>query len=299
MDHLAFMTSQSAYIEPQVYRHQYPMIQYPQLIPVDTMASEWAGSIEHYVMDGSGQAVVMATHGTDVPLVSMTKDQLQVAIIDIALGYGYTIQELGLAQLLNENLTTDKAMYAREIVEKFLEEIFLTGYEPLGWKGLVNHDLPTVTNAPATFAASTAQAILELIQGALIDVYSDSLEVEMADTIALPTDQYALLASKPLGDDVNKTIDTFLRQNNVYTSQTGRPLMIRSCRRLAGAGAAGSDRMIVYRRDPTVLKAHLPMPYRFYPVREKGAFAFEVPGLCRTGGFDLRRPDAVRYYDGV
>ena len=57
--------------------------------------------------------------------------------------------------------------------------------------------------------------------------------------------------------------------------------------------------MVAYRRDPTVVKMHLPMPYRFLKPWQVGPIIWEVPGIFRFGGVDFRRPGAARYMDGL
>jgi hypothetical protein len=56
---------------------------------------------------------------------------------------------------------------------------------------------------------------------------------------------------------------------------------------------------VAYKRDPRVLKLHLPMRHRFLPVWQTGPITFDVPGIFRTGGTEIRRPGAVRYFDGI
>ena len=80
---------------------------------------------------------------------------------------------------------------------------------------------------------------------------------------------------------------------------TGMPLTIRAVRGLETAGAAGVNRMVAYRRNPQVLKLHVPMPHRFLPVYQDGPLNFVVPGVFRLGGLDIRRPKEVRYGDGI
>jgi hypothetical protein len=48
-----------------------------------------------------------------------------------------------------------------------------------------------------------------------------------------------------------------------------------------------------------VLKMHIPMPHRFLPVWQTGPMRFDVPGIFRLGGLEIRRPKAVRYVDGI
>jgi hypothetical protein len=57
--------------------------------------------------------------------------------------------------------------------------------------------------------------------------------------------------------------------------------------------------MIAYRRDPQVLKLHIPMPHRFLGVYQDGPLHWVVPGVFRLGGLDIRRPLEVKYRDGI
>ena len=57
--------------------------------------------------------------------------------------------------------------------------------------------------------------------------------------------------------------------------------------------------MIAYARDPEVLKMHIPMTHKFLPVWQTGPLVFDVPGIFRLAGLEIRRPGAVRYMDGV
>jgi hypothetical protein len=70
-------------------------------------------------------------------------------------------------------------------------------------------------------------------------------------------------------------------------------------RGLDTAGAGGTARMVAYRRDPNVVKLHIPMPHRFLPVWQSGPIRWEVPGIFRLGGTDVRRPKEMLYVDGL
>jgi hypothetical protein len=43
----------------------------------------------------------------------------------------------------------------------------------------------------------------------------------------------------------------------------------------------------------------MPMPHRFLPIWQTGPIQFEVPGIFRLGGVDLRLPKAMRYLDAI
>jgi hypothetical protein len=120
----------------------------------------------------------------------------------------------------------------------------------------------------------------------------------MADTLLLSFGKLNYLATRRLGD-TTMTLLEFLRQNNTYTAMTGQALTIRGVRGLETAGAGSTERMIAYKRDPMVMKLHIPMPHRFLPVHQKNALYWEVPGVFRLGGLDIRRPQDVKYRDNI
>jgi hypothetical protein len=91
----------------------------------------------------------------------------------------------------------------------------------------------------------------------------------------------------------------WIKKNNLYTQETGQELTIRGIRGLDSAGASGNGRAIFYRRDPDVLKIHIPMTHRFLNVWQTGPIVFDVPGIFRLAGLEIRRPGAIRYMDGV
>lgn len=302
---MSFLVEQASYIEPQVYEIQYPDIQYPRLVPVDTSASEWAKTVTFFSSDKVGQAQWFHHEANDVPRADVTREKFEHQIEMAAIGYGYTLEELGQAMLIpGTNLSIERASAARRAYEEFLDRLVVSGDASKGWNGLSNSSLITPVTAAngaggsPLWSQKTPDEILKDVNDALTGVFSDSLTVELADTVLLDVTRYNLIATKRL-TDTSMTILQFLQANNVYTAQTGQPLMIGILRQLDDAGSGNTSRMVVYRRDPQVLKLHLPMPHRFLPVWQAGPIRFDVPGIFRTGGLEIRRPGAFRYVDGI
>jgi hypothetical protein len=120
----------------------------------------------------------------------------------------------------------------------------------------------------------------------------------MADTVLLPVASFSLLATTRVPNTTASTLG-WLQQYNTYTAITGQSLTIRAVRGLETAGAGATNRMIAYRNDPQILKLHLPMPHKFLNVMQVTALRYDVPGIFRTGGIEIRRPGSVRYLDGI
>ncbi|MBI5111855.1 MAG: DUF2184 domain-containing protein [Rhodovulum sp.] len=304
---LAFLIQQVALIEPQVYAIRYQDIQYPGLIPVDTSAPEWINSVTYFSMDSVGAAAWFSGKAQDINNVELLREKFETTVSMAAIGYRYDLEELGKAQLLGMNLSTDKANAARRVAEEFIDRVAITGDAAKGLTGLVNASTPTATTAPAdgtgsatTFASKTPDQVLRDINGQLTGIFTGSLGTEIADTILLPYAVLLDLSTRRI-DTVNQTtILEWIERNNIYTRTTGQALTIRGVfGYLDAAGAGATKRMVAYRRSPEVLKMHLPMPFRFLPAWQVGPILYEVPGIFRLGGVDIRRPASVRYLDGI
>jgi hypothetical protein len=300
---LSFMISQTTYIEPTVYRIRYPDLNYAELVPVDSSPNEWAKSVTFFSIDQVGAADWFNAASSDVPLADFTRGKFEVGIEMAAIGYRYNLEELGQAMMLpNTNLTTERASAARRAYEEFVYNVCLFGDSRKNWLGITNHSLPSVIVASHTWAYYAANAdvplILQDFNMLLTNIWQATLTVEMADTVLLPLSVLTLLATTQL-PNTTMTVLQFIQANNLYTLQTGRPLTIRAVRGLDTAGAAGVSRIIAYRRDPEIVKVYLPMPHRFYPVWQRGPFVFDVPGIFRISGLEIRKPGAFRFFDGA
>ncbi|MER8532108.1 DUF2184 domain-containing protein [Mesorhizobium sp. M1005] len=304
---MSFLIRQASLIEPTVYAIRYQDIQYPSLVPVDTSAPEWIQSVTYFSMDSVGQAQWFNGNAHDVPKVEMTREKFETTVSMAAIGYGYNLEELGTAQLLGMNLSADKASAARRVAEEKIDSVAFIGDTGKGFLGLVNSTTPTATTAPAdgtgsatTFASKTPDQILRDINGQLTGIFTGTLGAEIADTLLLPYSVLLDISTRRI-DAVNQTtILEWVMKNNIYTLVTGQPLTIRGVfGYLDTSGAGGTKRMVAYRRSPEVLKFHMPMPFRFLPAWQTGPIKFDVPGIFRLGGVDIRRPKSIRYLDGI
>ena len=303
---LGFLLQQTSYIEQEVYRIQYPDIIYPQLVPVDTSANEWAKSITYFSLDRVGQADWFDGMATNMPVADINRAKYEQSIEMAGIGYRYTLEELGHAMMVpGTNLSSERAEAARRAYEEFMDRLARVGDSRKGVTGLFNNANVTRedaiadgTGSSALWTAKTADQIVRDVNNSLLGVFENSLTVEMADTVLLPISAMTLLSQKRI-DNTPITALEYLMKNNLYTHTTGAPLMIRGVLDLSDAGSGSTGRMVTYRRDPRVVKFHVPMPHRFLPVWQTGPITFDVPGIFRVGSVDIRRPGAFRYVDGI
>lgn len=297
---LGFVVAQTSIIEPGVYATQYPDIQYRGLIPVDTSGSEFASSVTYYSSDKYGAADWINGNADDIPKAGTTRSKFETPVYTAGIGYGWGWEEVGKAQLLRINLQSEDAMAARRASEEMIDRVALQGDASKGFEGLFNHSAVTPGAAPTgDWDTATPVQMVADMNAALLNVFNGTNTTAMANTLLLPWSKYLKISTTPMGTGTDTTVLTWFLRNNVYTAATGQQLTIRGIRGLDAAGVSGMPRMIAYRNDPNVLKLHIPMPHRFLPVYQSGPLRWDVPGVMRLGGLDIRLPKEVAYIDGI
>ncbi|MCD0280467.1 DUF2184 domain-containing protein [Xanthomonas melonis] len=303
---MGFLVAQTTIIEPGVYRTVYPDIQYRDLIPVDTSGSEFATSVTYYSQDQYGKADWINGNADDIPKAGTNRSQFQTGVHTAGIGYGYGWEEIGRAQLLGINLPTEDAAVARRASEDMVDRVALYGDGSKGFSGLFNAagviPVAAPTGAWGTLLAAgtaTPDQIVADMNASILNVFNGTNTTAIADRLLLPWSKFLLISTKRMSNDSDMTILQYFLANNVYTATTGQQLMVRGLRGLDTAGAGGVARMIAYRYDPNVLKLHMPMPHRFLPVFQSGPLRWDVPGVMRLGGLDVRLPKQVVYVDGI
>lgn len=288
---LGFVVQQQSHIEAQVLKKPYPAIRYAEMIPVDTSATPFAASVTHFSQDYAGRAKFINGKGDDIPLVNISNTKYEMTVNTAGVGYSFSLEEIGRAQQLGMNLPSEGADVARLAYELFVDEVALAGDATLGIEGLYNTTGISTSAAAQTFAAGTPAQVVATINTVLTSIRTSTNGVEMADTIVLPETQFGDIVSRALGPEGMTTVMDYVQKNNVYTKKTGLPLNIFSDYRL-------TNKMVVYRRDPTVLKLNMPMPLRFIPPQMVN-LEVKVLGMFRFAPVSIRRPGAMRYVTGI
>lgn len=296
---LGFTIQQTSIIEREVNQIEYPDVNYAELIPLDFSGGEWAKSVTYYSGDKYGKADWINGNADDIPMAGTTMTKHETQVYTAGIGYGWGLEEISQAVMLGRNLPADDAIAARRAYEEMVYRTLLFGDASKNFTGLFNAPGVTAATAAATWDTATPDQIIADMNNMLIGQFTGTLFTSMADTLLLPYDRFLNLASTPRSNESDTSILTWYLANNPYTALTGRPLRIRGVQGLQTTGAGGTHRAVAYRRDPNVVKAHIPMPHRFLPVYQAGPLRWEVPGIFRLGGTDVRRPLDVSYLDAI
>lgn len=302
---LPFVLAQGRTIETRVYQRRYPAFNYAAHVPVVTEGQPWAIGTTFFTVDAAGEAKFLSGAGTDMPFNQVTRDQASHDFAMIGSGWEWNLEEVNQAALYGVNLNDTKAVSAGDKVERLLNDIAMIGSAEKGWTGLLNNS--QVQRADASGAGTaifwvnkTVDQIMADVNFALGGVRENSEEVEWADTLRLPPEAFRDVATRRMGaGDGFMTVLEYIRRNNIYTAETGQPLDIQPLREARNASADGGGRLVAYRKDPEVVRFHLPMPRRVLAPRQKSIMGFETGIIARTGGTEIRLPGAFFYLDEI
>lgn len=308
----AFVTAQGRNLETAIYKRRYPTYDFAQHVPVVTEGNAWAIGTQFRVSDFAGQAKIVSGKARDIPFVKTTRELLSHDFLMIAAGWEWSMEEVEQGMLYNVSVRNDDAMAGDAAVQRKLYDIAMEGDDEVNWTGLVNNASVQQVDAAATggenggggtstfWEHKTDTEILYDINLALETVRVESGEVEQADTLRLPPAAFRFIASKSFGSgNGTMTLLDYVRTGNIYTAETGQALDIAPLRALSDAGEGERGRMIAYRKDPEVLRFHLPLPRLVLNVHQVGLMAFEQGVISRTGGTEIRLPGAMAYVDGI
>src|SRR5690606_18768895 len=229
----------------------------------------------------------------DMPYADSSRTQFLQENHIAGIGYKWNRGDLERGQQLGINILADKADAATKTAERFIHKTGMTGDGLKFTSGFINDPLMTITPSLAPInALSDPDSDVAVLNEALTSVETNTGETYRADTLALPTSIFNILASKRM-TDTGMSVLAYLRANSVVG-----PVTIKRTRHLEAAGAGGSKRMIAYANTPEVHRFHLPCGgHQFFPQWQKGPFSWEVPGIMSIGGYELRIPKAKTAVD--
>lgn len=308
MSFAAFTISEMAYVEREVLRQPYPEIKYPSTIPVDTSAPDFAGSIEFKTIDQRGEPAALGGRSNDIPMAELSSTIGSQTVHTYALGYDYSLIELGQAQYLGQNgrtaalnLLVEKAQGTRSVIEQWTDKLaFIGDTNTASIKtGLLN-DLTVPKEAASKSIADilaesssekAATDLLDFFRTYINKVYVDQMNTVLRpNVIVLPYGQFTAME----GTRIPNTAENLVN----YITRNLRVEIVPSLH-AKGIGDAGADRMMVYTKDARYVKMHMPKTFGFEAPGTSNNVVFQVAGMLRTAGTELRIPKSHLYVDGV
>lgn len=214
-----------------------------------------AMQVGYGITGGSGDSLVAAGGANGLPIVQadFSKGLYKAHAVAAALRVMWIdMQKNSLTGRNYDALLRDGLRMA---YDKHLDENTYVGFKAYDTTGILNNPDVVVTDAAATGTASstkwkdkTPDQILADFNGAILAAWENAgYDLDAVPNHAvLPYEQYNYIATTRVSELAEKTILTFLMENNVAT-QNGSDLFIGASNWCKGAAADGSsDRMVVY-----------------------------------------------------
>ncbi len=272
---------------PRYARRYIPMVQ--------GAVSPWAKRYiqKRITRDGAADYVTSA----DMPWADASMQEIPKQIYTVGSKFGYDWFEMQQAAKAGVPLDPEKALAAREAAEDALEIIMVSGDGSMPTSGLIPYGLindpsvPTTSALGGNWAALSADQIIAAVRAAIAVYRANSRRRHTADLLLLPEDQLAIIEMTRI-PDTSITIKQFLLANVAGLVE------IDVLPELAGAGAGGADRMMLYERNPMVVRGVVPFAFGFV-APETHQMRYVNHGVMRIAGVEFRRPFGALYVDGI
>ncbi len=222
----------------------------------------------------------------------------------------YTMRELISAQKLGRSIDAQQFNAMRMKYQMDVDENVYIGDKDLGFYGLLNapavkntSNVANGKNGTPQWKTKTPQEILADVNELLNATWKEAGWAVMPNRILLPPEQFGYLASQIVSSAGNRSILSYLLENNICTQRGGK-LEILPVKWLIGLGAGGTlgqlgtvDRMMAYRNEyeriryPLTEIQRTPLEYRS---------VFQVTTYwCLLGQMEFVYPATMGYRDGI
>ena len=290
----AFLARQLELIKKRVYARKFPEITSERLIALSDEMDPGAESITYQVEEAVGAARIISSYADDMPKITVTSSSETSKVVQIALGFDYTIQEVRASQLANRDLPDRKAIYALQQHVQLHDKLCWVGDSAAGVPGLTSHKhVPRMTSQYTWDASSTGDQILSVMNLAVTQTTRISKGVEKPNTFAVPSEQYSYIASTPRANSVSdRTILEYFQKAHHEIDVEPIP------QHLDTAGTGGVSVAVLYNRDSINVDRRLCSPPNFLPPQAKG-LNFDVPGESRHAGVAVYYPFSVIVVEAI
>lgn len=289
----AILSRQLELVKSQLFNVQYAKTKARQFIPESPDKDAAATSIVYRAWDYAGRAKIVGDYSDDIPTVDGALTEFPSPIRTLAVGYRWSIFDVARAAKAGFQLSTMKAMAARDAIEREIDTIAALGDSAYGLPGfLTNASIPLVTPITGTWAGATSAQILADMHKLSNAVTTQTKEVIDADTLLLPTAAFQIVATKQLGTDNDATVlTTFLKQSPYVKN-------VDQWDKLNTAGVGAVQRAVAYKRDPSVLQLEIPVSLTELAPQVQN-FVYKVPMYARVGGTVVHSPLGAAFMDGI
>lgn len=293
----AFFRRELEHIIPELFEFEHARINARSVFPIDRSAGPAAQTITFRQFTKTGTAKIISDYANDLPLVNVFGEEFTGNVRSIGIAAKWSIQEIRAAAMAGRPLDRQQAEAARETMLRLENNIAFQGDALHGLIGLfTDPNIPTVTVAAGvggvTWALKTPAEILLDMNDCANSIVETTGDIEVPNTLIMPTEQFNLIASTNAALGTDTTILRFFLNNNPYITQ------VMNIRELDTAGTGGVDAMVAYDRNISKIRLNVPLDIEQFAPQEVD-LCIKVPYHMRAGGVTVHKPLSLSICEGI
>lgn len=295
-----FFLRELAQIKKKTYDKVYPNLKARMFIPSSQEpAGPAAETIIYRQFDHVGMAKMIASYADDLPRVDVFGREFQSPVRPLGAAFGYNLHEIRASVMAGRSIPQLRANAARRVMEEQIDYLLTFGDSTTGIPGFLNAaSVPVASVATVTGDTTWEEKLAsdpDLIADDITDAIADMVEVtkgaEYPNAFLCPEEQYARLSSTRL-------VDQPITILNHLKAAFPRITSWEPWYRLTGAGGGGTDRFVLYTKDPEKVFCEVPQEFESLDVQQHN-LEYVVPCHARVGGTIFPFPLSATFRDGI
>jgi len=292
-----FFKRELEHIIPELFEFEHARINARKIFPIDRSAGPAAEVITFRQITKTGVAKIISDYADDIPNVNVFGEEFTGKVRSLAVGAKWSVQEIRAATMAGRPLDRQQAEAARETMMRKENAIAFQGDAKHGLVGLfTDPNIPTATvvdpGGGTEWVNKTAEQILTDMNSCANSIVETTGDVEVPNTLLMPTEQYNLISTTNAGMGTDTTVLTYFLNNQPYIKE------VMNIRELDEAGTADADVMVAYDRNASKLRMNIPLDLEQFAPQEKG-LCISVPYHMRVGGLTVTKPHSLNICEGI
>lgn len=307
---LAFIKGELEKIDPKL-RQPLSVVTWSKHLPVKT-GGGWVESLSAmgvgYSTQGGGMEASIINGNTNViPVIQADteRDVYKTHVFSAIMRINYI--DLQRSKITDRNLEQMAVDGIRLAYEKHMDHNAYLGFPKFNTTGLLNN--PDITARPVKAGAKgskkwvdkTPDEILHDINTAILKGWEQAEWDRSAipNTILMPYEQLSHLANTRMSELAEKTILTYVKENNVAVNNGG-VLDIDATTYCKGAGVGNEDRMVCYVNDDYfICVEELVGLHRALTEAKTDTLSYDTVYLSNISEVEIFYNQPISYYDGI
>ncbi len=261
-----------------------------------------------YASSGKEEDNLIFEAANDIPVIQVDMSRSVAKCLNFAEYLSFSVMEREKMISVGRDPMTFLNKGIRLHADKVIDRSVYTGFTKARTTGLVNNSsvsrasartVPTDSGTSMRWADKTADQILDDVNTLISAIWmaNDCSRDALPNHILVPVDQFGQLVTRKVSDDSERSILTYILENNL-TNQQGGHLVISPCKYLTGIGSSGRDRMVAYMNQADRICFNLTQPLRRMET-EYAEMRVKIPYIAQFSEVRFLYPSTVRYMDGI